>query len=130
MLKGGCHCGHIRYTLSQKPFASEYCHCQDCQRITGAPVSAWMDFKIEQVHWEKAKPTEYASSESIRRGFCEICGSTLSYRSTKHPNYITLSVTSLDDPTQVNPNYHIYYASKVPWMRIDDNHTRYQKEKA
>ncbi|WP_429221719.1 GFA family protein, partial [Aeromonas veronii] len=56
------------------PFAADFCHCRDCQRTTGAPVGAWMDFHAEQVQWLCGKPTEYASSDFIRRGFCAECG--------------------------------------------------------
>lgn len=86
-----------------------------------------MDFKVEQVKWTKGTPTEYASSENIRRGFCPACGSTLSYRSTLHPNYFTLSIASLDDPEAVRPTYHIYTDSQVTWLPITDDCKRYPK---
>lgn len=32
--EGACHCGRVRYSLSrEKPLASKYCHCTDCQRM-------------------------------------------------------------------------------------------------
>ncbi|HHQ4464733.1 hypothetical protein [Aeromonas veronii] len=43
-----------------------------------------MDFHAEQVQWLCGKPTEYASSDFIRRGFCAECGSTLTYRCTQY----------------------------------------------
>ncbi len=89
-LSGSCHCGKIQYTVDNQPFDGDYCHCRDCQKITGSPVSAWMDFKDGQVTWDNEKPKEYHSSATIRCGFCEHCGSTLSYRHKKHPEYITL----------------------------------------
>ena len=44
---GGCLCRKIRYQIEGDSFDSDYCHCRICQRQTGAPVSAWMDFKKE-----------------------------------------------------------------------------------
>ena len=126
-MKGGCHCGSIRYEISGEPFDADFCHCRDCQRTTGAPVSAWMDFKREQVRWISGSPAEYASSEYIRRGFCPACGSSLSYRSTQYPDYLTLSITSLDDPNAFRPNYHIHTGSQVSWLRIDDACKRYPR---
>lgn len=124
-MKGGCHCGAIRYEVSGMPFDADYCHCRDCQRTTGAPVAAWMDYKKEQVRWTAGEPLEYHSSEYIRRGFCPGCGSTLSYRSTQYPDYLTLSITSLDDPDSVSPAYHIYTDSRVKWLSIEDDCERY-----
>jgi len=126
-MEGGCHCGAIRYRLSARPFSADYCHCRDCQKITGAPVGAWMDFKADEIAWLGGQPTEYASSENIRRGFCPRCGSTLSYRSLKHPEYLTLAICTLDDPDTVRPTYHIYTDSQVGWMHIGDDCTRYPK---
>ena len=128
-MKGGCHCGAIRYEVSGLPFDADYCHCRDCQRTTGAPVAAWIDFKKEQVRWITGEPAEYESSQYIRRGFCPACGSTLSYRSIKYPDYFTLTIASLDDPEWVNPNYHIYTDSQVSWLSINDDLKRYPGER-
>lgn len=122
---GGCHCGAIRYDVSAVPFAADFCHCRDCQRTTGSPVGAWMDFKAKEVRWVKGSPTEYASSKNIRRGFCSECGSTLSYRSTEHPEYLTLSIASLDNPNAIEPTYHIYTDSQVKWLSMHDDCKKY-----
>ena len=39
-LKGGCHCGALRYRVTAAPKDSGYCHCTDCQRTTGGPTAA------------------------------------------------------------------------------------------
>ncbi len=119
-LEGGCLCGSVRYLISGTPFAAEYCHCGMCKKVSGAPVASWMDFHIEQLTWNKRKPLEYQSSENVQRGFCPTCGSSLSFRDTEHPEYITLAIASLDDPNLVKPTYHIYTASQLKWLNIDD----------
>lgn len=127
-LEGGCLCGQLRYVLSARPFAADYCHCRQCQKSTGAPVSAWMDFKSDQVSWtQSGSLQEFASSEQIRRGFCSLCGSTLSYRHLQHPEYFSLAIASLDDPDAVHPTYHIYTDSQMQWFNIDDDCKRYAK---
>jgi hypothetical protein len=124
-MKGGCHCGAIRYEVLGKSFDADYCHCRDCQKTTGSPVGVWMDFKKKHIRWLGEKPKEYKSSENIRRGFCAHCGCSLSYRSIDYPDYYTLSVASLDDPNKVTPNYHIYTNSQVKWLTIHDSCTKY-----
>lgn len=126
-MHGGCHCGHIRYMLLHKPFDADFCHCRNCQRTTGAPVGAWMDFKVAHVSWGDNKPKEYASSEKIRRGFCPKCGSSLVYRSIDYPDYLTLSITSLDEPNTVQPTYHIHTDSQLSWLTIVDECKKYPK---
>ncbi|WP_443019999.1 GFA family protein [Shewanella sp. KX20019] len=34
--RGGCLCGAIRYQLTAKPFAADFCHCRQCQQSTGS----------------------------------------------------------------------------------------------
>ncbi|WP_428985276.1 GFA family protein [Shewanella corallii] len=126
-LTGGCLCGAIRYCIDGEPFDADYCHCRLCQQQTGAPVSAWMDFKVGQVQWLKGQVKEFASSDTVRRGFCAECGSTLTFRHTEYPDYLTLSIASLDNPESVSPNYHIYTSSALDWHRIEDSLPRYVK---
>ena len=128
-MEGGCLCTDIRYSVSGAPFDADYCHCRMCQKAAGAMAVSWMDFRLEQVTWLSGKPTEYASSESVRRGFCVKCGSTLSFRDTRHAGYYSLSIASLDDPNQVRPNYHIHTDSQVEWLRIDDDCEKYPKNR-
>lgn len=123
---GGCLCGALRYTASAAPFAVDYCHCRMCQRSTGSVVGVWMDFKAQQVEWQgRAALQEYASSEFARRGFCATCGSTLSFRDTRHEAYISLAITSLDEPQRVAPTYHIYTDSQLSWLKLSDDCRRY-----
>ena len=126
-MEGGCFCGTVKYSISGSPFAAEYCHCRMCQKSAGSVVVNWMDFHTEQLKWTVGTPLEYKSSESARRGFCAQCGSTLSFRDTRHPEYISLTIASLDDPNLVKPTYHIYTESKVKWLTIDDDCKRFPK---
>ncbi|KAK7995402.1 hypothetical protein PG990_014175, partial [Apiospora arundinis] len=48
-----CNCGRIKYWLSRdKPLASKYCHCTDCQSLHGAPFQWAAIFKKEDLHFE------------------------------------------------------------------------------
>ena len=124
-LTGGCLCGAVRYQLSELPFAAEYCHCRMCQIVAGSPVATWMDVKAEQFTLLGEDISEYKSSEFVYRGFCPQCGSTLSFRDSRHPDYFTLSITSLDHPNQVAPTYHIFTESKLDWFDTQDSCKRF-----
>ncbi len=124
-LDGGCLCGAIRYRISGGPFAADHCHCKTCQKSTGAVVASWMDFKTDQIEWSETSPTEFESSEKVRRGFCPTCGTTLSYRNIEHPEFYTLTIASLDLPNLVSPSYHIFTDDQVNWLKIQDDCPRY-----
>ena len=124
-MQGGCLCGALRYSVSAMPFDADHCHCRMCQKSTGAVIGSWMDFLIEQVTWLCGKPSEYASSDTTRRGFCSTCGTSISFRDTGHPTYYTLSIASLDNPNLVAVKYHIHTDSQVKWLTIEDSIPRY-----
>lgn len=124
--KGGCMCGKIRYISKSAPFASDYCHCDTCRRLSGAPITAWMDFKSSEVTFY-GEISEFQTSDKIYRGFCSSCGSRLTYRHIDHPDCITLTVTSLDNPEQVTPTYHIYTEERLHWLTVEDELPCYAK---
>jgi len=125
-MEGGCLCGALRYRLTAMPFDADHCHCRMCKKSTGAVVGSWMDFLAEQVIWLSGKPTEYASSETTRRGFCSSCGTSISFRDTGYPKYYTLSIASLDNPNLVPVKYHIHTSSQVEWLCIKDDTPKYR----
>ncbi len=126
-MKGGCLCGAIRYCVPGTPFATEYCHCRMCQKSVGGMAVCWMDFRKDQLKWTAGEPAEFASSETARRGFCSACGSSLTFRDTQYPEYITLTIASLDDPNPIVPERHIYSESKVRWLNIEDDCKRFPR---
>ncbi len=128
-LQGGCFCGKIKYSASAEPFDSDYCHCNQCRLSVGSVVVAWMDFKLDQIQWSDNKPKEYKSSEKIRRGFCDQCGTSLSYRHVDYPDYYSLTNASLDDPNLLAPKYHIHTNDQVQWLNIKDDCQRYPNKR-
>ncbi len=129
ILSGACLCGAIKYQTIAMPFAADHCHCGMCQKSTGAVMGSWMDFKAEQVIWLADKPTEFESSENGRRGFCPTCGSTMSYGDIRYRDYVTLAITSLEQPNLVAPTYHIHTDSQLSWLVINDDCERYAHSK-
>ncbi|KAI2466080.1 Mss4-like protein [Annulohypoxylon bovei var. microspora] len=49
-----CHCGRVKYWLSRdKPLASKFCHCIDCQALHGAPFQWAAIFEKTDLHFER-----------------------------------------------------------------------------
>lgn len=49
MMKGGCHCGAVRYETVGEAITHALCHCSDCRRHAGAPMVGWAMFPENQV---------------------------------------------------------------------------------
>jgi len=75
---GGCMCGAVRYE-APAPHSVIYCHCKDCRRHSGAPVVSFVGYLKSDVKWTGEARNIYKSSEKIERGFCNKCGTPLTW---------------------------------------------------
>jgi hypothetical protein len=121
---GGCLCESLRYE-AREPIEAGYCHCRLCQRSSGAPVLAWAAFATANFSFTKGEPSTYRSSAVGRRDFCSSCGTQIAFRDTRTPGRIDVNMGSLDDPAAIEPVYHTWTGSQVPWLEIADDLPRY-----
>jgi hypothetical protein len=119
-LTGGCLCGDVRYMVTGVPDHAVYCHCGMCRRSSGAPYTGWVVVPIAALKWTTAEPAEYKSSMQASRGHCRRCGSQLTWHSRKRPEFIALTIGTLDKPDAVKPVRHIFWADRVPGLELDD----------
>lgn len=122
---GSCLCGVLRYTIEGKPIDSGYCHCRICQHSAGAPVLAWATFPIAAFTYTQGKPSIYQSSLANQREFCGNCGTQIVFRQTDQATTIDITIASLDDPRAIEPEYHIWTQSQIPWFDTTDRIPRY-----
>ena len=129
ILEGGCLCGAVRYRVSGEARQVEYCHCSMCRKSGGAPVSAWAALEAAHLEWPRGAPAIYRSSPTVERGFCARCGGQLTFRHTHREGGIALTVGSLDDPTALVPECHIFHGDALPWLRIADDLPQYTEDR-
>ncbi len=118
-LKGSCLCGQVRFTIDAELAPPDACHCRQCRKQSGhffvsanAPRSALRIEGGEHVRW-------YASSSSVRRGFCCHCGSTL-FWDPLHRDWISIAMGAFDTPTATRLAMHIFVAEKGDYYEITD----------
>ena len=128
-LQGGCLCGALRYRLDGAPanvIDAGYCHCRLCQRSSGAPVLAWLTLAFDALRYTRGAPAVFRSSTHSQREFCAICGTQIAFRRISAPRTVDVTLASLDDPSTVSPQYHIWYRSRLPWLEIADPFPRHE----
>ena len=122
---GGCLCGAVRYRATAAPLRGVICHCPMCRRHSGAPALSFVHFPASAFTWESGAPKLYRSSEFAQRGFCAICGSTLSMHEEVLADRMLIAVGSLDEPDRVRIDDHVWTKDQVSWFRIDDGLPRF-----
>ena len=122
-MKGRCFCGSVRYKLISPPQEAYYCHCRDCQYLSGSPfhVLGIVDLgSIEIISGEISEFRHQAQDGSgMKREFCSRCGTPLFVTSTRFEDIQMFTVNTLDDPDQVVPSFEIWTTSKVAWANIE-----------
>ena len=119
---GGCTCGSIRYKCARVPIAMLNCHCQDCQRSSGAPFASGvvvMTADVEISGTPKTYSIRAGSGALVARSFCPDCGTPLFTRGEAHPEFMSIRFPSLDHPAEFQPMLDIWTSSAQPWVCLD-----------
>ena len=122
---GGCLCGGVRYRVSGTVSNLCFCHCASCRRASGAPMVAWGTFVRENFRLTRGSLAEYRSSAAVTRGLCAACGTSLTYRNDARAAEIDVTLATLDDPTLLAPQMHLWVGDKLPWVSINDGHPQF-----
>jgi hypothetical protein len=103
------------------------CHCRLCQRQTGSTnaVNALIEGDRVTVQSGEIETIllETPSGHGQRIARCAVCKAALwsNYRINKQEDHLRfLRVGTLDDPSLMPPDVHIFTRSKLPWYVIDD----------
>jgi hypothetical protein len=123
-LEGGCACGAVRYRLASEPLIIHCCHCLNCQRQTGSAFV--INVVIEAARVEVLAgdpqavdvPRDDGSKQRIYR--CPTCQIAV-FSEYGGPAIWFVRGGTLDEPSSVEPDVHIYTKSKLPWIALPDS---------
>lgn len=121
--EGGCACGAVRYRLKSEPLFVHCCHCLNCQRQTGSAFVINLLIEAERVELlaEAPQPIEVPRDDgSVQRIFrCPTCQIAV-FSEYGRPQVRFVRAGTLDDPTHIEPDVHIYTRSKVGWVALPE----------
>jgi hypothetical protein len=120
-LDGRCGCGAVSYRMTGRPMFVNCCHCLDCQRQTGSAfvINALIEADRVQVSGETAAtrmPTDSGQPHDIHR--CAACGTALWSEYGGRSEIRFMRVGTLNDPTAIAPDAHIFTRTKQPWVSL------------
>lgn len=90
------------------------CHCRTCQKAIGAPYFAGM-FVPASALTITGDYTIAASGNTVYRGFCQDCGTSLFGRNSAFTGIRPVAATTLDDPGIFQPQKDIWVADAQSW---------------
>ena len=123
MRTGRCSCGSVRYRLTADPLVTHCCHCLNCQRQTGSAFV--VNLVIEPAHVELTGepepvdvPRDDGSTQRVYR--CPQCQVAV-FSEYGGPALRFVRGGTLDEPSEIEPDVHIYTRSKLPWVSLPDS---------
>jgi hypothetical protein len=124
--EGGCSCGEVRYRLKSEPLFIHCCHCLNCQRQTGSAFVINLLIEADRVELLAGEPVPISVprddagklKQKIYR--CPSCQIAVFSQYTRAGIWFVRGGT-LDDPSSVAPDVHIFTRSKLPWVALPDD---------
>jgi len=124
-LTGACLCGSITYKIYYLTSdVVDYCHCRQCRRASGAPVTAWVELPPARFHITQGAPRPYPSSARATRWFCPDCGTQL-YMTDNANTSVGVPLGTLDTPEAIRPTVHGWTSEQLTWFQLKDDLPRH-----
>ena len=122
--EGGCACGEVRYRLASEPLFVNCCHCLNCQRQTGSAFVINLLIEADRVEVVSGEPQPVDAPRDdggVQRIFrCPTCHVAV-FSEYGWPEVKFVRGGTLDEPSAVTPDVHIFTRSKVPWVKLPDD---------
>ena len=129
-LEGGCFCRAVRYRLTSEPMFVHCCHCLNCQNQTGSAFVLNALIETDRIELLSGEPevTELKSGgggpHDVYR--CPACRTAVWSDYGRRPGMRFVRVGTLDDPTALSPDVHIFTRSKQPWVGLPEDVPSFQ----
>jgi hypothetical protein len=122
--EGGCSCGTVRYRLTSEPLVTHCCHCLNCQRQTGSAfvINVLIEADRFEVLAGELHPVDVARDDggSQRIFRCPQCQIAV-FSEYGRPEVRFVRAGTLDDPSLVSPDVHIFTKSKREWVTLPES---------
>ncbi len=121
---GGCACSLVRYRLTDEPLFTHCCHCLNCQRQTGSAFVINLLIEAERVELLAGTPEpvdvprDDGGTQRIYR--CPNCQVAVFSEYGWAAVWFVRGGT-LDRPSDISPDVHIYTQSKLPWVELPES---------
>ncbi|MBW8735087.1 MAG: GFA family protein [Asticcacaulis sp.] len=110
---GGCQCGAVRFHVEGPLGRASVCHCRMCQKAFGNVIAPLVSVREAVLTWTKAEPARFQSSNLVKRGFCQACGTPLTYEA---PDGVALAIGAFDHPGAIVPDIQYGVEGRVAWL--------------
>ena len=99
-----CLCGAVQATLTEQPLTQFYCHCDDCQAVSGGAYVALAMFPLHALRIIQGETFTWKLRE-LPRERCAVCGTQLFVRLPEQAACVVKG--ELLPESMRNPEFHM-----------------------
>lgn len=125
MVRSSCLCGAVAWEVEGPVSQMSHCHCGRCRKFHGAGFGTYAMAPAERVRFGRGRDAaaRYESSPGFSRAFCGRCGGVVPGDPFEGQTFLPCG--PMDDDPGARPAFHIFAASKAPWLEIADGLPRF-----
>ncbi|MGO1057227.1 GFA family protein [Crossiella sp. CA198] len=129
MRTGHCLCGAISYRFRAAPGPVILCHCEHCQRHSGAAFSVNVLVPRDSLDIT-GTPRTYRTvgtenGNQRDRLFCGDCGTPIFTILHERPELVIVKAGTLDDPSGLEPAAEVWWRRAQDWINPDPDRPRF-----
>lgn len=131
-LEGSCHCGAVRFEVTEDFSAVRICHCTTCKKLSGGAGTTNGRARTDTVRVVAGEELirTYQPDEGSSKSFCSQCGSNLFGGGWPESEYSSVRISAIDSPFDRKPEAHTYVRSVAPWEILSDDGLERFEERA
>jgi len=124
-MNGECLCGSVKYELLEHIQDTYYCHCCDCQVLSGSAFRVLGKVSRGSLNTISGEISTYShkaeSGFEIVRSYCSNCATPLFASSTRFPEIHMLMASTLHSTDSIDPSFQIWCSSMTSWSNVSTN---------
>ena len=123
--EGGCVCGAVRYKTHGPPRRVSACACRWCQKRSGSAFGLSVYFDEDDVEILQGSLNKYQTTSdtgrTVESEFCEVCGTTVTFRLELRSGWRGITGGTFDQPTfWYDVETFIFTRTKPNWVSVPE----------
>jgi len=126
---GACLCGKVTFEIKGDFEHFYLCHCSHCRKDTGSAHASNLFAQSAKLIWlsgEENIRTYTLPGTHHTKSFCKNCGSALP-QIQMNGHLLVVPAGCLDSSLAIQPDAHIFMASKAEWDNTSDQRPKFEQ---
>jgi hypothetical protein len=129
-ITGSCMCGQAKFEADGDIKMMANCHCDDCQRATGAAYATLVSMMSEDIQFTGevgAYDHKSDAGNTLTKNFCKSCGSPMYGTNTARAGMHALRAGVINEKDLIKPGVNVFCSSAIPSTPRDESLKAFDK---